>query len=59
MMESFFGSLKTEWVHGKDYQTKEQAKQDLFNTLRCFIIVSGDTCRWDISAPWSSNVSTR
>ncbi len=36
MMESFFGSLKTEWVYGKDYQTREEAKQDLFKYMEMF-----------------------
>jgi transposase InsO family protein len=36
MMESFFGSLKTEWVYGKDYQTREEAKQDLFKYIELF-----------------------
>ncbi len=36
MMESFFGSLKTEWVYGKDYQTRQEAKQDLFKYIEMF-----------------------
>lgn len=36
MMESFFGSLKSEWVYGKDYQTQEEAKQDLFKYIEMF-----------------------
>ena len=36
MMESFFGSLKTEWVYGKDYQTREEAKQDIFKYIEMF-----------------------
>ena len=36
MMESFFGSLKAEWVYGKDYQTREEAKQDLFKYIELF-----------------------
>lgn len=36
MMESFFGSLKSEWVYGKDYQTQEDAKQDLFKYIEMF-----------------------
>lgn len=36
MMESFFGSLKTEWVYGKNYQTREEAKQDLFKYIEMF-----------------------
>ena len=35
-MESFFGSLKTEWVHGKKYQTKEEAKKDVFKYIEVF-----------------------
>ena len=36
MMESFFGSLKTEWVYDKDYQTRKEAKQDLFMYTELF-----------------------
>ena len=36
MMESFFGSLKTEWVYGKEYQTGEKAKQDIFKYIEVF-----------------------
>ncbi len=36
MMESFFGSVKTEWVYGKDYQTREEAKNDLFKYIEVF-----------------------
>ena len=36
MMESFFGSLKTEWVYGKGYATREEAKQDLFKYIEMF-----------------------
>jgi len=36
MMESFFGSLKTEWIYGKNYQTPEEAKQDVFQYIELF-----------------------
>jgi len=36
MMESFFGSLKTEWIYGKDYQTRDEAKQYLFKYIEMF-----------------------
>ena len=36
MMESFFGSLKTEWVYHEDYQTREEAKQSLFKYIEMF-----------------------
>ena len=36
MMESFFGSLKTEWVYHEDYQTREEAKQSLFKYIELF-----------------------
>jgi len=35
-MESFFGSLKTEWIHGKKYQTRESAKKDVFKYIEVF-----------------------
>ncbi len=36
MMESFFGSLKTECVYQTNYQTREQAKQSLFKYIEIF-----------------------
>lgn len=36
MMESFFGSLKSEWVYGKDYQSPAEAKNDLFKYIEVF-----------------------
>lgn len=35
-MESFWGSLKTEWVYQQDYQTFEQAKQSIFKYIECW-----------------------
>jgi transposase InsO family protein len=35
-MERFFGSLKTEWVNGRVYPTRETAKQDLFKYIEWF-----------------------
>ena len=34
--ESFFGTLKTEWVDHQDYHTHAQAKQDLFEYIEVF-----------------------
>ncbi len=34
--ESFFGTLKTEWVDHQDYRTKQQAKQSLFEYIEVF-----------------------
>lgn len=34
--ESFFGSLKNEWVQKKIYQTMEDAKKDIFNYIEVF-----------------------
>ena len=34
--ESFFGTLKTEWVDDQDYQTRDEAKQDLFEYIEVF-----------------------
>ena len=36
MMESFFGSLKTEWIYGKNYLTRQEAKQDVFKYIELF-----------------------
>lgn len=35
-MESFFGSLKTEWVGDKKYESCEEAKNDIFNYIELF-----------------------
>ncbi len=35
-MESFFGSLKTEWVRDKKYLTFEEAKKDVFKYVEIF-----------------------
>lgn len=35
-MESFFGTLKTEWVHHCHYQTKAEAKTDIFEYIEVF-----------------------
>lgn len=34
--ESFFGSLKTEWVDDEDYHSKSQARQSLFEYIEMF-----------------------
>jgi putative transposase len=35
-VESFFGSLKNEWVRGKIYETFDDAKKDIFNYIEMF-----------------------
>lgn len=35
-MESFFHTLKTELVHHQDYQTRMQAKADIFEYIEAF-----------------------
>ena len=35
-MESFFSSMKREWVQGKNYQTREEARRDLFEYIEIF-----------------------
>ena len=36
VMESFFGSLKTEWLEGKKYTSREEAKKDVFKYIEVF-----------------------
>ena len=36
VVESFFGSLKNEWVQKKIYETLEDAKKDIFNYVEVF-----------------------
>jgi putative transposase len=35
-MESFFGSLKTEWVNHMKYMTREEARKDVFKYIEAF-----------------------
>jgi transposase InsO family protein len=35
-MESFFGTLKSEWVHHQTYRTREEARTDLFYYIEAF-----------------------
>jgi putative transposase len=35
-MESFFHSLKTEQVHHRDYQTRDEARRDIFEYIEVF-----------------------
>jgi len=34
--ESFYGSLKNEWVYWEDYKTRDQAKKSIFNYIEVF-----------------------
>lgn len=36
VMESFFGTLKNEWVHHQKYQTRSQARADIFAYIEGF-----------------------
>jgi transposase InsO family protein len=36
VMESFWGSLKTEWTHHLNYQSIEQARQSIFKYIECW-----------------------
>lgn len=36
VMESFFGTLKNEWVHHQKYQTRSQARTDIFGYIEGF-----------------------
>jgi putative transposase len=35
-MESFFHTLKTERVHHRDYQTRDEARRDIFEYIEVF-----------------------
>lgn len=35
-MESFFGTLKSEWVHHRRYQTRDEARTDIFFFIEVF-----------------------
>ena len=34
--ESFYGSLKNEWVCWEDYKTRDQARKSIFNYIEVF-----------------------
>lgn len=36
VMESFFGSLKTEWIRGRIYETRTEAEKDVFIYIEMF-----------------------
>ncbi|KAF0107698.1 MAG: integrase catalytic subunit [Chloroflexi bacterium] len=36
VMESFFGTLKNEWVHHQKYQTRSQARTDIFGYIEAY-----------------------
>jgi hypothetical protein len=40
-MKSFFGTLKTELIHHRQYATRAEVKPTFLNILRCFTIASG------------------
>ena len=35
-MESFFGTLKTECVHRRNYRTRDEARTDIFRYIEMF-----------------------
>ena len=35
-MESFFGTLKTEWVHERRYRTRQEARLSIFEYVEMF-----------------------
>jgi transposase InsO family protein len=35
-MESFWSTLKTEWLHGKDFPTQQQAELAIFDYIETF-----------------------
>jgi transposase InsO family protein len=36
VMESFWGTLKTEWVYHRDYATREEARRSIFQYIECW-----------------------
>jgi len=36
VMESFWGTLKTEWVYHENYKTREQARRSIFEYIEVF-----------------------
>ena len=54
MMESFFGSLKTEWID-TGYATDARREWNYSSTLRCSIIRPDDTAFRTISVRHNAN----
>jgi putative transposase len=55
VVESFFATLKTELLPGRQYLTHEQARMEIFAYLEGFYNRAAVIPRWAISALWSSN----
>ena len=54
-MESFFSSLKTQRAARKTYQTRDEAKADVFDYIeRFYNELNADTRQSATEAPWSS-----
>lgn len=60
-MESFFGTLKGEWVNHHGYRTHDEARSDIFYYVEAFYNRIGSTRRWTISTrrPTSNSTSSR
>lgn len=53
VMESFFHSLKMELLYNTKYETRNQAKEEIFKYVEYFIIENENTLTWAISAQMS------
>jgi hypothetical protein len=56
-MESFFSTLKLERANRRRYQTRDEARADLFATLNGFTIPDASIQPWAISARLNSSGS--
>ena len=55
VMESFWGTLKTELVHHERYKTREQARASIFEYVEAFYNRHRPTAPWATSAPSGSS----
>lgn len=53
--ESFFHTLKTELTHHRRYQTRQEAKQEIFEYIECSITARDATQRSAIRHHWAMN----
>ncbi len=50
-MESFFSSLKTEWIARETYRTRNQAGQDVFDYIERFYNPTPRHSTWGYLSP--------
>ncbi len=57
-MESFWSTLKTEWLHHKNFPSHQAARLAIFDYIETFLTLNGSTALWVINPLWTSNKLT-